>query len=90
MNQAYETKDFTGAIFKNDKREKDTQPHMRGECVIDGVAYWVSAWTNTSSKGVRYQSLKFSPKEEAHRAGMEQATAALDSKPDFEDTDIPF
>jgi len=93
MSQPFETKDFTGAIFKNDKREKDTQPHMKGECVIDGVAYWVSAWTNTSSKGTRYQSLKFSAKEEVHAQGMAQAKAAANPAPpidDFGDSDIPF
>lgn len=97
MSQQFETKDFTGAIFKNDKRDKDSQPHMKGEAVIDGVAYWVSAWTNTSSKGTRYQSLKFSAKEEAHTQGMAQTREALaqakvvtvSSGGSFED-DIPF
>lgn len=57
-------KDNAGALFKNDKREKDTQPNAKGSAMINGTEYWVSAWTNTSSKGVRYQSLAFEPKSQ--------------------------
>ena len=84
----YQTKDFTGSLFANDRKEKDTDPNAKGTAVIDGVEYWVSAWTNTSAKGVRYQSLKFTAKQEAHAQGMAQAKQA--AEPAFEDTDIPF
>jgi len=60
----YKQKDNTGALFINDKREKDTQPNAKGSALIDGVEYWVSAWTNTSSKGTKYQSIKFERKSE--------------------------
>jgi hypothetical protein len=59
----YETKDLSGVLFANDKREKETQPNAKGSALIDGVEYWISAWTNTSSKGVKYQSLKFERKD---------------------------
>lgn len=59
----YETKDLTGVLFANAKREKETQPNAKGSAMIDNVEYWVSAWTNTSSKGVKYQSLKFERKD---------------------------
>ena len=85
----YETKDFTGALFVNDKKAKDTDPNAKGTAVIDGVEYWVSAWTNTSAKGTRYQSLKFTPKQEAHDRGMAQAKAAVGA-PAFDDDPIPF
>ena len=87
----FETKDFSGALFINDKRQKETDPNAKGSVVIAGVEYWVSAWTNTSAKGVRYQSLKFTPKEQAHQQGMAQARQAVD-KPvdDFGDSEIPF
>ena len=84
----YETKDFTGALFANDKRHKDTDPNAKGSAVIDGIDYWVSAWTNTAKSGKRYQSLKFTPKLEAHEQGMKQAQAPLQD--DFKDDDIPF
>ncbi|GAG04413.1 unnamed protein product, partial [marine sediment metagenome] len=61
-----------------------------GTAVIAGVEYWVSAWTNTSAKGVRYQSLKFTEKQAVHDNGMAQAKqAAQPVGGDFQD-DIPF
>lgn len=60
----YEQKDNAGALFINDKREKETQPNAKGSAMIGGVEYWVSAWTNTSSKGTKYQSLKFERKDQ--------------------------
>jgi hypothetical protein len=59
---AYEQKDNSGTLFKNDKREKDTHPHATGTALIDGVEYWVSAWTKEGAKG-KFQSLAFKPKE---------------------------
>lgn len=58
----YEQKPDTGALFANPDRTKETQPNAKGSALIDGVEYWVSAWTNTSSKGIKYQSLKFERK----------------------------
>lgn len=59
---AYEQKDNSGTLFKNDKREKDTHPHATGTALIDGVEYWVSAWTKDGAKG-KFQSLAFKPKQ---------------------------
>lgn len=59
----YDTKDNTGALFKNDKREKDTHAHARGTATIDGVEYFIDAWTNQDRNGNRYQSLKFKRKD---------------------------
>lgn len=59
----YEQKDMSGSLFKNDRREKDTHPHATGTAIIDGVAYWVSAWTKDGAKG-KFQSLAFKRKEE--------------------------
>lgn len=57
---AYQQKDMEGSLFKNDKREKDSHPHMQGSCTIDGVKYWISAWTNGWEGGKdRWQGLKF-------------------------------
>ena len=79
----YEQKDNTGALFANDKREKETQPNAKGSAMIDNVEYWVSAWTNTSSKGTKYQSLKFERKSEAFTNTAELQAEALND-------DVPF
>lgn len=84
-----------GAIFSNKKREKDSQPHMRGTLNVEGVEYWVSAWTSTAKSGERYQSLTVQRKDEVHNKGMEQAKQSFDSQSqqpqNFDDgSDIPF
>lgn len=81
---AYEQKDNSGALFVNDKRETDKHPNAKGSAMIGGVEYWVSAWTNTSSKGTKYQSLSFQPKDGATPNAQQPAR-------DFEFGDaVPF
>jgi len=48
---AYETKDLEGALFVNEKRERDGQPHYRGKVVIDGVTWWLAGWKNEGKNG---------------------------------------
>jgi hypothetical protein len=56
---AYEQKDNTGSLFKNDRKEQDTHADYRGSALIGGVEYWVDAWINTSSSGAKYMSLRY-------------------------------
>jgi len=81
----YEQKNDTGALFVNDKRDKETQPNAKGSALIGGIEYWVSAWTNTSSKGWKYQSLKFERKDAKF-----DNTAELQSQGIPDDASIPF
>lgn len=73
----YDKKDNSGALFANNKREKDSHPHATGTAMIGGVEYWVSAWTNKSEKGVVYQGLKFQPKEEQKEASSSGSPNAV-------------
>lgn len=91
---AYEQRDNTGSLFKNDRREKDSQPNAKGNALIDGVEYWVSAWTNEARDGSKYQSLKFERKNADQRgsyANQQPATGGGYGTPgrDLED-DVPF
>jgi hypothetical protein len=87
MKQEYDN-EMRGVLFRNDKREKDSQPQAKGTCQIDGVEYWVSAWTNTDKNGNKYQSLSFQKKEDIDRQGMQQVRQA--AEPEFHDDDLPF
>lgn len=80
---AYEMKELSGSLFKNDKREKDTHPNATGSCLIDGVEYWVSAWTKKDKNGNPWQSLAFKKKE----AAAKPAPAAFQGD---DDDDLPF
>jgi hypothetical protein len=83
---AYEQKDNSGTLFKNDRREKDTHPHATGTALIGGVEYWVSAWTKDGAKG-KFQSLAFKPKDAGHAPQPRQPDR--DETEPFDDI-IPF
>lgn len=58
---SYETKNNSGSLFKNDKREKDSHPNAKGKALIDGQWFWVSSWTKETRDGAKWQSLSFQP-----------------------------
>lgn len=81
---AYEQKDMSGSIFKNQKRESENHPNMTGSAKINGIEYWVSAWTKEGEKG-KWISLAFKPKDSAPTK-----PAPKSREPGEDDEDIPF
>ena len=65
MNNNNKQKDNSGALFVNDRKEKDTQPDYTGKCMVNGRMMQISSWKNTSSKGNTYLGLSFSEPYEA-------------------------
>lgn len=59
---AYELRELSGSLFKNDKKETEKHPNMTGSALIDGVEYFVSGWTKEGNKG-KWISLAFKPKD---------------------------
>ncbi len=52
-----------GALFKNDKKEKDSDADYRGNINIDGKEFWLNAWIKESKKdGKKFMSLSVKPK----------------------------
>lgn len=87
---AYEQKDMSGSLFKNDKRENDQQPNGRGSAKIDGVEYWMDAWTKTTKNGEKWQSFQFKRKD-AKPAPTPEAKPAPSQAGGFDDLEtIPF
>ncbi len=84
---AYEIKPNTGSIFKNFKKQTEKQPDFRGECLINGVAMWVSAWKNADKNNNAWFSLAFSKKEEKP---VDKHTEAKANAFQPVDDDIPF
>jgi hypothetical protein len=90
----FEIRENSGTLHKNGKREKDTHPNMRGSCLIDGVEYWVDAWTKEGQNG-RWQSLSFRRKDQptgADTRARDTRTHGERKRPSREevDDDIPF
>jgi len=84
---AYEIRDNSGSLFKNDKREADNHPNAQGKAMIGGVMYFVSAWTKRDKNGNPWQSLAFKPVGNEPRS--EQQPKAGKTVADM-DSDIPF
>ena len=75
---AYEQRDNSGALFRNEQKEAENHPNATGKAMIGGVMYYISAWTKDGPKG-KFQSLSFKMVE--------------DKKPNqagFDDSDIPY
>lgn len=60
---AYEIKDNTGSLFRNNRKEKDTHPDYNGSVKIDGHDMWISAWLKKDKNGQKYFSLAFKRKD---------------------------
>ena len=58
-----EKKDNSGALFTNNKREKETHPHYQGKATINGTEFYVSSWVKEGKTG-KYLSLSFKPVQE--------------------------
>jgi uncharacterized protein (DUF736 family) len=52
-----ENKINRGAIFKNLKKEKETQPDYNGTINVEGQEKQIALWVNTSKSGMQYFSV---------------------------------
>ena len=77
-----QTKDNSGVLFKNDKKESEKHPDYKGNITVNGQDYWLSAWIKEGKSG-KFMGLAVSPKEDYQ---PKQAP----KKASFEDEDLPF
>jgi hypothetical protein len=75
-----------GALWKNDKRTTEKHPQLRGTAEVNGVEYWVSAWTSNEGGKKPVVSLSFQAKEEQ----PSNPVPAVGSPEDDFDDDLPF
>ena len=55
-----ETRNNTGAIFKNDNKKAENHPDYKGKVNVNGKDMEVALWMKTSAKGVKFFSVSFS------------------------------
>ena len=74
----FQQRENTGALFRNTRKDKPSQPDYRGDLNVGGEAYELAAWLKEGKNG-KFLSLSVKPKE---------APRPTD-KPDFDDP-LPF
>ena len=84
MENDRQTRDNSGVLFRNDKRENEKAPNYKGNITVDGKDYWLSAWVKEGKSG-KFMGLAVSPKEEYKPKPSERSKAT-----NFDDPDVPF
>jgi len=93
-----ETRNNTGAIFKNDNKKAENHPDYKGKVNVNGKEMEVALWLKTSAKGVKFMSASFSEpfvknepqinKNEPQINGTLKQTIIHESN--FDNDDLPF
>lgn len=84
-----ETKNNSGAIFKNAKKTNEKQPDWKGNVNVNGKIMEISLWVKTSQKGTQCFSAAF---QEPFKKENETKTYSNETKysPKIEDDGLPF
>lgn len=85
---AYETKDNTGSLFRNNRKETERHPDYNGSVRIDGHDMWISAWLKESKDGTKYFSLAFKRKD-GTSARPAEAVQRVNTAAELDD-EVPF
>ncbi len=80
--------ELTGILSMHDRKEKDTHPDFKGNATINGVDYWIDAWTQErkNGSGRKFFKLKFKAKDQP-QAGNGRSR---DTGRDDMSSDVPF
>ena len=84
MENDRQTRDNSGVLFRNDKRENEKAPNYKGNITVDGQDYWLSAWIKEGKSG-KFMGLAVSPKEEYKAKPSERSKAT-----GFDSDEMPF
>ena len=91
---AFEHNPDKGSIFRNDRKETESQPDHKGDAKLvcphcnQTFETWISAWVNDlKTKPGKYFSLAFTVKEDQPQS---QTGASIPASQDDFDDDIPF
>jgi hypothetical protein len=72
----------SGVLFKNDKKDTEKHPDYKGNIMVDGQEYWLSAWIKEGKMG-KFMGLAVSPRDA-------QPPASKPLPKNLDDDSIPF
>jgi hypothetical protein len=84
-----EKRDNSGVLFKNDKKENEKHPDYKGNIMVDGNEYWLSAWIKEGKTG-KFMGLAVSPRDAQPPAGKVPYGQGGTTKEGRDSEDIPF
>ena len=83
---AYETKDNSGRLFKNEEKKNERGPDYSGTCLINGEERFMDAWLKTAESGRKWMSFSFKPKQQRPAPQKQQKPQSRSR----DDDSIPF
>jgi hypothetical protein len=84
-----EKRDNSGVLFKNDKKENEKHPDYKGNIMVDGNEYWLSAWIKEGKTG-KFMGLAVSPRDAQPPAGKVPYGQGGTTKEGRDMEDVPF
>lgn len=55
-------RDNSGVLFKNENKGNEKNPDFKGNIMVGGIEYWISAWIKEGKTG-EFLGLAVSPKD---------------------------
>ena len=88
---AYQPKEGSGALFKNDKGNNPARPDYRGDVMVGGVVYELSAWIKplAGDASKKFMSLSAKPKQQQGQQSSAGRPPPPRRRGDFDDPDGP-
>ena len=78
-------RDNSGVLFKEQDKKTPNHPDYKGNIMVNGQAYWLSAWIKEGKNG-KFMGLAVSPKEEQTSQPQSKPKSGFDDM----DSDLPF
>lgn len=82
---AFEQRDNSGSLFKNDRKQQPAQPDYTGKGMVNGKEVYISAWVKKSKSGMSFFSISFKNIEAEQPSFMNNPPP-----PQAEFPDLPF